>query len=264
MLLINDYRSGTRPASNDESRIQCPVLAINSEAFTYWEPNFDLVSSLMEEATPKPAWLMTVRGTVHVNQSDFSVLYPHVCSTVLKMTANPRRALDLNINASLEFLRMVMPGLPDEIMDAFPKEGLLCMDEEPLSSIPSIQQHRPNEKFLAARLNIPHEFWWRITPGITRKLGRAKVEAQGGHPCEEVWVHKRPSDGCIRDYSFKVRGKEIGCGGHCGGCGKGTCSKVKPQTVPSNRNPDADNIESKADGGSRTDSSRDKSDDSND
>jgi platelet-activating factor acetylhydrolase len=56
------------------------------------------------------AWLMTVRGSVHISQSDFSILYPWIASVLLKMTVNPRRAIDLNLNASLEFLKQVMVG----------------------------------------------------------------------------------------------------------------------------------------------------------
>jgi platelet-activating factor acetylhydrolase len=54
----------------------------------YWQSNFDAVMSLMQEATEQgaPAFLCTVRGSVHLSQSDFSLLYPHLCSLFLKAT----------------------------------------------------------------------------------------------------------------------------------------------------------------------------------
>lgn len=214
--------------SAKEHTITAPVLAINSEAFTYWSKNFKLVESLIEEASPSPAWLLTVRGTIHVNQSDFSILFPNVCSLVLKMTADPQRALDININASLEFLKMVMPGIPERIAAVFPREGILSKEEAPLEEIPEIMQHRPqNEKWTGGRLSIPHEFWWRITPSLARKAARKKVTAGGGLPGEEVWVHKRPSDEVMEKYSTNDRGESQGRGN--------TCSNAKPQSVPHNK-----------------------------
>ncbi|THW09105.1 hypothetical protein D6D25_07800, partial [Aureobasidium pullulans] len=124
-IIYDIWGSGTRPAAAEDEKIQAPLLAINSEAFTYWPSNFDLVSNLVEEAHPCPAYLMTVRGTIHVSQSDFSLLYPNVCSIFLKASANPERALDINVNASLEFLSMVMPTIPYRIKKAFPNEELL-------------------------------------------------------------------------------------------------------------------------------------------
>jgi len=114
-IIYDIWGAGTTPAEEEapHHRIHAPLLAVNSEAFTYWRENFELVESLIKEAqaepSPSPSWLLTLRGTVHVSQSDFSLLYDHVCSIFLKMVANPRRALDLNINASLEFLSHVPP-----------------------------------------------------------------------------------------------------------------------------------------------------------
>lgn len=204
------------------------MLAINSEAFTYWAKNYKLVEALIEEASPKPSWLMTVRGTIHVNQSDFSILFPNVCSLVLKMTANPRRALDLNINASLEFLKMVMPGIPDRMAAAFPQEGLLWSQEAPLEVIPSIEQHRPrNELWTGGRLSIPHEFWWRVLPSAARKMARAKNKVKGRDSGHEVWIHRRPDEATVENYAANARGKSVGAGD--------PSSKVQPQSVPCNK-----------------------------
>ncbi|KAK5009887.1 hypothetical protein LTR60_005086, partial [Cryomyces antarcticus] len=81
------------PDHQPNHRINRPLLGINSEAFMYWQSNFDAVRSLVEESSEHDAlaWLLTVRGTIYVSQSDFSILYPNVCALFLKMTADPKR-----------------------------------------------------------------------------------------------------------------------------------------------------------------------------
>jgi platelet-activating factor acetylhydrolase len=99
-ILTDENRAPIKPPQEDERyRIHTPILGINSEAFMYWQPNFETVMSLMHEATEQgaPAFLLTVRGSIHLNQSDFSLLYPHVCSFFMKATVNPERAIDLNV-----------------------------------------------------------------------------------------------------------------------------------------------------------------------
>ena len=228
-IIYDIWGAGTRPVDSDEHKITAPILAINSEAFTYWSKNYELVESLVEEAGDYPSWLLTVRGTIHVNQSDFSILYPNVCSLALKMTANPRRALDINVNASLEFLRMVMPGIPERLCETFPTEGFLRGEEKPLETIPSAEQHRPrDEQWTGGRLSIPHEFMWRVMPGAARKAKRAKAKAEGQDGVSaEVWVHKRPDEETIEKYSVRTRRIRVGAGN--------PASKVKPQCVPSNK-----------------------------
>jgi platelet-activating factor acetylhydrolase len=100
MSSLTTSRAPIKPPEDDKRhRIHAPLLGINSEAFMYWQSNFDKVTSLMNEAKEQgaPAFLLTVRGSIHISQSDFSVLYPHVCSVFLKATVHPQRAIDLNI-----------------------------------------------------------------------------------------------------------------------------------------------------------------------
>lgn len=56
--------------------------------------------SLMHEASEHgtPAYLLTVRGSVHINQSDFSIMFSHLTSFFMKATVHPERAIDLNIS----------------------------------------------------------------------------------------------------------------------------------------------------------------------
>ncbi|KAH0368126.1 hypothetical protein KCU65_g4128, partial [Aureobasidium melanogenum] len=201
-IIYDIWGSGTRPLAEEDQKIQAPLLAINSEAFTYWPSNFDLVSNLVEEAHPCPAWLLTVRGTIHVSQSDFSLLYPNVCSIALKASANPERALDINVNASLEFLHMVMPSIPSRIKKAFPNEELLLKETHHLEDIAQVDMHKPkDEKWMAARLRIPHEFTWRVAPGIARKLARKRMTEGGGSPDDEIWLHYKPVEGTVEKYN---------------------------------------------------------------
>ncbi|KAI4730097.1 hypothetical protein E4T49_02036 [Aureobasidium sp. EXF-10728] len=204
-IIYDIWGSGTRPLAEEDQKIQAPLLAINSEAFTYWPSNFDLVSNLVEEAHPCPAWLMTVRGTIHVSQSDFSLLYPNVCSLLLKASADPERALDINVNASLEFLQMVMPSIPLRIKKAFPNEELLQTETHHLEDIPQVDLHKPkDEKWMAARLRIPHEFTWRVAPGLARRLARRKICEGGGSPDDEIWLHCKPVEGTVEKYNSTV------------------------------------------------------------
>ncbi|KAK1022585.1 hypothetical protein LTR33_018212 [Friedmanniomyces endolithicus] len=125
---------------------------------------------------------MTLRGTVHISQSDFSLLYPNICSLFLKMVANPRRALDLNINASLEFLALVLPQNLAQVNRAYKNEGLLETEPHPLEHIPSIQMHWPNEKW---------------------KLKRRKAAKEGRRPetGDEVWLHIKPTAEVLEQFN---------------------------------------------------------------
>lgn len=206
-IIYDIWGAGTRPADGEpQHRINAPILAINSEAFTYWPSNFQLVESLVEEAQtepdPCPSWLLTLRGTVHVSQSDFSLLYPHVCSSFLKMVANPRRALDLNINASLEFLSQILPTDLAQVNRAYRNEQLLEAKLCPLDRIPSAAMHKPKEKWIAARLRIDHEWVYRISPKLFRRLKRWEMQRKGYPPEteDEVWLHIRPEQELLDEY----------------------------------------------------------------
>ncbi|KAK7728554.1 hypothetical protein SLS57_002443 [Botryosphaeria dothidea] len=207
----NSAKTAAKFGSPDDTAnaISAPLLGINSEAFMYWPSNFDTATSLVESALaaphPCPAWLLTLRGTVHVSQSDFSLLYPHVCSFFLKQTANPRRAMDLNIDASLEFLARVLPsrmtnGLVRRILGAkgmAAGTGVVGGAEKRLLDAPVVEDvpdvRRPEEKWIGGRLKVPHEFRSRIVPKLTRKMKRQKERMEGGEEgegaWEEIWMH---------------------------------------------------------------------------
>lgn len=214
-IIYDIWGAGTRPTDRDapQHRIHAPIIAINSEAFTYWPSNFKLAESLIDEAESAPfrcpSWLLTVRGTVHVSQSDFSLLYPNLCSIFLKQLANPKRALDLNINASLEFLSHTLPPELAQVSRAYKNENLLESELSPLERIPSALMHRPKEKYVAARLKIRHEWLYRVSPQLARKVRRKENERKGRAPetGDEVWLHCKPSRESIQEYLEKSPGR---------------------------------------------------------
>ncbi len=208
-IIYDIWGAAIQPPQDDpDHRIHTPLLGINSEAFMYWPDNFEKVMSLCREVKEQGqlAWLMTVRGSVHVSQSDFSLLYPWLASMLLKMTVNPRRAIDLNINASLEFLKQVMPDRISK-MNRGTNEHLL--EVRTLDELPS--EHRPNDKWTAVRLRIPHEMRIRLTPQWVRSYARNKRrrDAKKRLPKdpegnvlegledlwlgEEIWMHVAPT-----------------------------------------------------------------------
>lgn len=160
----------------------------------YWQQNFDAAMSLMKETKESgaPAYLLTVRGSVHISQSDFSLLYKGITNLLMKATVHPQRAIDLNISASLEFLRLVAPasGAGKSLINrSMTDEGLL--NTELLEEVPS--EHRPTDQWIAARLKIPHEFRTRLTAGVQRQF---KKNGRGGtvySTGDEVWMHFKPT-----------------------------------------------------------------------
>jgi len=174
--------------ADPEKKIHVPLLGINSEAFMYWRDNFQVAQTVTQEALEEgqPAWLMTVRGTVHISQSDFCILYPHIASAVLKMTIDPIRAIDLNLDASLDFLSRVMPAdirRNQPFLRTLSDKKLL--DLKVLHELPT--EHQPNEKWMAVRLRVRHEGLKRITPGTRRRYWE-RLQSSG----EEVWLHMSP------------------------------------------------------------------------
>lgn len=214
-IIYDIWGVGIKPLEKESEnhRVHTPLLAINSEAFTYWPQNFDIVQEIIHETQDapdeSPSWLLTLRGTIHVSQSDFSLLYPKMCALALKMLANPRRALDLNINASLEFLSHVLPAELARVNRAYKNEGLLEAPTRPLDRIPSTQLHRPSDQWVAARLKIEHESLYRISPKLYMKRLRRKARKEGRAPEEgqEIWVHVKPTPESIEKHLQNNKGR---------------------------------------------------------
>lgn len=198
------------PAGSEQA-ITKPLLSIGSEAFMHWQHNFDKVTEICTEASQHNnlCWMLTMRGSTHLSQTDFAVLYPRWMSLLMKTLIEPSRGIYLTIAPTLEFLKIVLPPAQTTSYDTsgWVDEGLL-RNSSPVEDVPV--EHKPDEKWIAARLKIQHEFtlrlkrWWNTTR-YGRGQGTAPNEVpkdKEGNPLyglqtwgrgEEVWVHMCPS-----------------------------------------------------------------------
>ena len=180
----------------------------------YWEDNFTMAMSLVKESalystsgptenseTPHPrrepdahhhSYLLTVPGTVHISQSDFPLLYPHIVSTVMHSTMEPHRAIEINIRASLEFLQRVLPERISAVERASKSAGLLdaeILDEMPTQGKPL----RPNH--LALRIRRPNRFVASIKQHLEPLL-KNQWNKEESHSIDiskrDIWVHFAP------------------------------------------------------------------------
>ncbi|KAI1075029.1 platelet-activating factor acetylhydrolase, isoform II-domain-containing protein [Whalleya microplaca] len=203
-ILLDAWGQAT-PQHGDvvRSPLQKPILTINSEAFMLWPENFERLSEVVKEATDggAPCWMLTIKGSTHLSQTDFAILYPHWMSYMVKTIVNPRRAVYLTVNSSLEFLKRVLP--PEHIIgNTWIDEGVLKTKEHVGDKLPL--DHRPSDKWTAARLKIPNELQLRLNSVFGRKPkppdvatdvnGKALLGVVNFAPGNEVWMHFRPSE----------------------------------------------------------------------
>jgi platelet-activating factor acetylhydrolase len=100
------------------------------------------------------------------------------------MTVNPKRAVDLNVGASLEFLQLIRKERALIIDRTMKAEGLLQLDV--IDEVP--EDHRPaQERHLALKIEVPHQFKARALPKFQRMLKRMKHSDV--KPMDELWVH---------------------------------------------------------------------------
>lgn len=205
-IIYDTWAAGVKPlkSEKDGDRIHTPLLAVSSEAFTYWRSNYEAIEALvqetMSEPDPSPAWLLTLRGTIHMSCSDFPLLYPHITSLALKMTAEPHRALDLHISATLEFLSQVLPAEISRNAHVPNQENLLQAEISRLHDIPATELRRPNSEFVGARIKFPHELFYRMTPRLVRKIRSNRQKAAGERGGEEHWLHVKPAAEMLAPY----------------------------------------------------------------
>lgn len=180
-----------------------PLICINSETFMHWPDNFDRIDGICQEAMQGGAkvWNLTMRGSTHLSQTDFAVLYPNWMSLFIKTLINPRRAIYLTTNSCLEFLKQVLPQ--EQIADKsrlWQDENILLTESIKADEIPS--EHKPDMKWTAARLRIDNEFRVRLRALYTRPSPNSKVATDVlGKPLtgvvtyelgNEVWMHRSP------------------------------------------------------------------------
>lgn len=198
-------------------RITKPLLSVGSEAFMHWPENYDKVEGICDEAKQNGAlsWMMTVRGSTHMSQTDFAVLFPKWMDLFIKTLIHPQRGIHLTVRPSLEFLKIVLPRaqtLSYSISDPV-NNGLLKSQPDRNVTV----DHRPDEKWTAARLKIDNEFQVRLRRGWAKTWQRwtksAEVEnmprdtrgrplfgLKTWGPGEEVWMHTCPEKEDVDEY----------------------------------------------------------------
>ena len=191
-VLLDPWGPATPESS---SRVSKPLLSIGSEAFMHWKENFDRVHDICQEAGREgaPAWMLTIRGSTHLSQTDLAMLYPNWMSLFMKTIVSPRRALSLTVTTTLEFLRIAGPRVSQGYQVHWANERLL--EQGGVSSEDISLEHRPDEKWIAARLKIDHEFSLRMSRWL--RWSRSRSDNPPGAlkslaPGSEVWVHHTP------------------------------------------------------------------------
>ncbi|KAF3069701.1 Platelet-activating factor acetylhydrolase [Daldinia childiae] len=179
-----------------------PLLAINSEAFMHWPENFKRIYDIGEEARNGGAlcWMLTIKGSTHLSQTDFAILYPRWMSLFMKTMVNPKRAMALTVNSSLEFLSRVLP--PNfTVGNPWLDEGILQTKVLITDELP--REHQPDGKWMASRLRIPNELRIRTVNWVRRKPKESVATDIKGKPLiglmsfplgGEVWMHLSPDE----------------------------------------------------------------------
>ncbi|XP_071477357.1 platelet-activating factor acetylhydrolase-like [Diadema antillarum] len=95
------------PLDDSHLTLTQPVLFVNTEKFQ-WKKNIAAIMTLLPdaEATSGPRQMVTIRGTVHQSQSDFSLLLPQFLCKVASMRGelDPHVAMAANNQAAIHFL----------------------------------------------------------------------------------------------------------------------------------------------------------------
>ncbi|KAK9727637.1 hypothetical protein K7432_001671 [Basidiobolus ranarum] len=111
-----------------------PVLTINSEGFTQWKESFDTLLPFINANTHREhSPFLTVNNSLHMNQSDFPMLFRTVYGLKDKFGGkiDPEFAIRLNNRAILQFMRETIPVL----------RQFIANDELILSKDPNITAH---------------------------------------------------------------------------------------------------------------------------
>ncbi|KAG6101907.1 hypothetical protein E4U30_000682 [Claviceps sp. LM220 group G6] len=204
-VVLDGWGQGTPERGDDPNNTVCkPIMAISSEAFMHWKPNFKRIVGFCQEARESGAlcWMLTIVGSTHLAMTDFAVLYPRWMTFLMKSMANPLRALFLTTKLSLEFLSMTLPREHLENQSWISQDLLLCAEapSEPDEALE--EEHAPNDKWVAVRLKIPHELphrfkaWckrvWRATNCASLDGDELGAGLHDYTQQDELWTHISP------------------------------------------------------------------------
>ncbi len=157
----------------------------------YWTENLEATTEICNQVQEggSPSWLLTVRGTTHFTLTDISLLYSKGMSRFLKRTADPMRALDLSVGASLEFLlRTLAVPLRDSLAEVFQDRGMLDAELDVCRS----SDQRPDPKYTGMRLKLKKEARYRALLRLRREQREQRNHLH--EPANgEIWMHVKPS-----------------------------------------------------------------------
>lgn len=103
--------------STSRGWISVPLLNISSTMFANWEDVSPYAMAIIEESARHSGRSVSIEieGSHHLNQSDVPAFMDRVLTgfTVGTSKPDPTRCLDLNIKATLEFMRVILPTLEE-------------------------------------------------------------------------------------------------------------------------------------------------------
>ncbi|TDZ32287.1 Platelet-activating factor acetylhydrolase [Colletotrichum trifolii] len=205
-IILDAWGSATPRAGDDaRHRVRKLLLSIGSEAFMHWQENFDRLVDICNEAEAEdaPAWMMTIRGSTHLSQTDFAILYSTWTDLLMKTLVNPLRAIYLTISPSLEFLKLTLP--PEQTKyNTWADEKILKTAESPSEPLAVVtHDHHPDDRWIAVRLRLDSEATLRAKGWLRhkRRVLLRKGEGSGMPPSglinwgegNEVWMHVSPA-----------------------------------------------------------------------
>lgn len=90
-----------------------PSLHIVSEQFIKWSENYRDLPSLLKESRDISSFakLYYIKGSAHLSQSDFQILFPMICRRYFHAKAEASGIMNLNVRAGVEFLRTLGVGV---------------------------------------------------------------------------------------------------------------------------------------------------------
>jgi platelet-activating factor acetylhydrolase len=172
----------------------------------HWQKNFDCVRQVCREARDAGtlAWMTTIRGSTHLSQTDFAVLYPNWMSFFMKTIVDPERAIYLTVHTALEFLKITLPASRTRFAKAWGDEQLLL--DSPDCETRVVSDYRPDDKWLAARLKIPNEFSVRLRSMLRWRgpLGRVLEDLVYQDTESEIWCHESPGRDSVERHMRRV------------------------------------------------------------
>ncbi|KAK3335405.1 platelet-activating factor acetylhydrolase, isoform II-domain-containing protein [Cercophora scortea] len=201
-IVVDIWGPAVPESTTTHSTQKKPLLSVGSEAFMHWKDNFDRVERICKDTRTSGAlcWMTTIRGSTHLFPTDFALLYPNWMSLLMKTIVNPRRAISLTVHSALEFLKITLPPHQTRFSHAWADEELLRHADDSETQV--LYDHRPDDKWVAARLKIANEFslrlrswlpWRKQDAGVPRDAsGKPLAGLLNWGPGKEVWVHLSP------------------------------------------------------------------------